>query len=100
MKANIRTCNSAFENGSCVGGYHEIHIVHYLSSTDHLIATIDSIIRNNLLYGCKDVVLEEVHVVCDSKCTVEYINRHIKHIFRYPNVKIFITFAESIWLEG
>lgn len=90
MKANVTTCNSMIENGECVGGYHELHEIRYLSGIEHLIATIDSIIKNNLLYGCKDTVLEDVIVACDDNNTVKYIAEHCNDIFRYPNVKVSI----------
>ena len=74
----IMTCNSMYKDGECVGGYHEIHRINYLQNSQHLIATIDSIIKNNLLYGCNNTVLEEVSVSCgDSKITDE-INEHYK----------------------
>ena len=41
----IVTCNSMYEDGECVGGYHEIHRINYLQSVNHIIASIDSIIK-------------------------------------------------------
>lgn len=41
----IMTCNSMYKDGECVGGYHEIHRINYLQNSQHLIATIDSIIK-------------------------------------------------------
>ena len=72
----IYTANSSYENGKCVGGYHEIHKIKYLQNIDHLIATIDSIIKNNLLYGCNDTVLESVIVSCDNPLIANSINEH------------------------
>ena len=72
----IMTCNSIYKNGECVGGYHEIHKINYLQNMQHLIATIDSIIKNNLLYGCEDTVLEEICVSCEDQKTEEEINNH------------------------
>lgn len=72
----ILTCNSVYQNGECVGGYHEIHKINYLQNMQHLIATIDSIIKNNLLYGCEDTVLEEICVSCGDQEIEEEINSH------------------------
>ena len=72
----IYTSNSAYENGKCVGGYHEIHKINYLQNAKHLIATIDSIIKNNLLYGCDDTVLEFVTATCDDQKVVDEVNKH------------------------
>lgn len=72
----IMTCNSAYKNGECVGGYHEIHKINYLHNVQHLISTIDSIIKNNLLYGCEDTVLEEICVSCEDQKMEEEINNH------------------------
>ena len=54
----ILTCNSMYKDGECVGGYHEIHKINYLQNVNHLIASIDSIVKNNLLHGCDDTILE------------------------------------------
>ncbi len=78
MNVEIMTCNSKYVNGQCVGGYHEIHNINFLQNTDHIIATIDSIIKNNLLHGCDDTVLEEVVVSCSD----EKINNEINSRYR------------------
>lgn len=72
----IFTSNSTYENGTCVGGYHEIHKVSYLQNTQHLIVTIDSIIKNNLLYGCDNTVLEDITVSCDDQKVVDEVSKH------------------------
>ena len=41
----IFTSNSTYENGVCAGGYHEIHKINYLQNSQHLIATIESIVK-------------------------------------------------------
>lgn len=74
----IMTCNSIYKEGECVGGYHEIHRINFLQNTQHLTATIDSIIKNNLLYGCDDTVLEEIHVSSEDKDMIDEINKHYK----------------------
>ena len=94
MKAEIITCNYMYENGKCVGGYHETHKVSYISGTSHLIATIDSIIKNNLLYGCSDTILKSVMVGCDDHNAVGYISQHREHIFNYPNINVSIALQQ------
>ena len=74
----ILTCNSMYKDGECVGGYHEIHKINYLQNVNHLITTIDSIVKNNLLYGCDDTVLESVSVSCSDKIVINLINDHYK----------------------
>lgn len=72
----IFTSNSMYENGKCVGGYHEIHNINYLQNTQHLIATIESIIKNNLLYGCDDTVLEDIIVSCDDSKVISEVDKY------------------------
>ena len=74
----IMTCNSMYKDGKCVGGYNEIHKINYLQNTQHLIATINSIVKNNLLYGCNSTVLEEVSVSCGDPKITDEINEHYK----------------------
>ena len=74
----IITCNSMYKDGKCVGGYNEIHKINYLQNTQHLIATINSIVKNNLLYGCNNTVLEEVSVSCEDQKIIDEINEHYK----------------------
>lgn len=88
MKADVMTFNSMYKDGEIVGGYHEIHNIAFLSNTEHLIATVDSIIKNNLLYGCDDTVLERVYVGCDDLNAVEYIIKHCDDIFHYRDVGV------------
>ena len=84
----IFTSNSAYENGVCVGGYHEIHKINYLRNTQHLIATIESIVNNNLMYGCDNTVLEDVTVSCDNQKVIDEINKHFYG--RCGKVKVYV----------
>lgn len=84
----IMTCNSMYKNGECIGGYHEIHVINYLQNTNHLIATIDSIIDNNILYGCDDTVLDGVCISCDDKNVANAIDNHYKGFYREVKVNI------------
>ena len=74
----ILTCNSMYQDGECIGGYHEIHKINYLQNIKHLIATIDSIVKNNLLYGCDDTILESVSVSCSDEYITNLLNEHYK----------------------
>ena len=72
----IITCNSKFENGKCIGGYHEIHKINVLKNFKHLVSTVNNIISNNIIYGCDDTILEEILVQsCDDKI-VDKINEY------------------------
>lgn len=76
----ILTCNSIHKDGECIGGYHEIHKINYLQNINHLIATIDSIVKNNLLYGCDNTVLESISVSCSDKYIIDLLNEHYKEL--------------------
>lgn len=81
MKVTIITANSMYKNNQCIGGYHEIHEVNYLQNVEYVIATINSIIKNNLMYGCVDTVLESVEVLCENTATQIYIEEYFKNSF-------------------
>ena len=86
----IMTCNSMYKDGECVGGYHEIHKINYLQNSQHLIATIESIVKNSLMYGCGDTVLEDVTVSCDDQKVVNEVNKHFND--RCGKVKVHVEF--------
>ena len=86
----IMTCNSMYKDGECVGGYHEIHKINYLQNSQHLIATVESIVKNNLLYGCDDTILEDVTVSCDNQKVIDEINKYFNG--RCGNVKVYVEF--------
>lgn len=91
----IHTCNSVYENGEVVGGYHENHRITYLQNANHVIATIDSIVKNNLLHGCNDTVLEDVIVSCNHHGTVEELREHYSNGF-VGKVKISIDYIFNL----
>lgn len=84
----IMTCNSMYKDGECVGGYHEIHKINYLQNINHLIVTIDSIVKNNLLYGCDDTVLESVSVSSRDKDVIDLLNEHYKGLCGKVKIEI------------
>lgn len=96
INAEIITSNPKFVDGKVVGGFHATTVVSMLSSTEHLIATIDSVIKNNLLYECNGgIVLEDVMIGCNDHGAVDYINNHRDVLFNYPNVRISICVDEN-----
>lgn len=86
----ILTSNATYENCECVGGYHEIYKINYLQNAQHLIATVESIIKNNLLYGCGDTVLEYVMVSCDDNKVVDEVGKHFNG--HCGKVKVYVEF--------
>ena len=77
-QVDIITCNSYYENGVISGGYHEIHTIKYFQNIQHLIANIDAVVANNLLYGCEDTVLEGISVCCKDKTVCNALTEHYK----------------------
>ncbi len=82
--------NSICKNGKSIGGRHEIHKISYLCSLQHIIATIDSIIKNNLLYSWQDEVLDSVEVYCNEKDIVDEISAYYKN--NSEKVKVYVYF--------
>ena len=78
MTAKIMTINSAYKNGRLIGGYNEIHDIKFLSSYDHLFATIESIVKNNLFYGCDDAVLTDIWITVPTKKDMVAVTDHFK----------------------
>ena len=87
----VRTSNSMYKDGEEVGGYHEIHIMYYQQNIKHIIANIDSIIANNLLYGCEDTVLEDVTISCRNLSIIDQLVAHYGD--RIGKVKINCEYA-------
>ena len=86
----IFTSNSTYENGVCAGGYHEIHKINYLQNSQHLIATIESIVKNNIMYGCDNTVLEDITVLCDNQKVIDEINKYFTG--RCGDVNVYVEF--------
>lgn len=92
----IMTCNAKYENGEVVGGYHEIHEVKYINGAKHIIATIESIIANNLLYKNDLTVLEAVNV----ECTKSLVNPLSNYFTGYSPAGVKIYVSELMELGG
>lgn len=89
MNVEVRTCNSIYESGECVGGYYETHIAKCLSDVKHIIATVESIVKNNLLYGCTDTVLEEIQISCED---IE-ISKELENYFQRFPIKVLVEYV-------
>ena len=76
----IITSNSLMRDGEYVKAYHEIHEINHLSNIDHVIATVESMIQNNLKYKNDDTVLTDVYVSCTNddftKAVVDYYKKN------------------------
>ena len=53
-------------DGEYVKAYHEIHEINNLQNVDHIIATVNSVVHNNLLYKNDDTVLTDVFISCSN----------------------------------
>lgn len=84
----VLTYNSMYNGEKCVGGYHEIHEIKNLQNIKHLIATIDSIVKNNLLYGCDETMLESISVFCGDKSIIDVLNKHYKGFCGKVKIKV------------
>lgn len=58
----LSTINSSYKNEELISTYNEIHEILGLQSIDHIYATIESIVRNNLKYSNHDIKLESITV--------------------------------------
>lgn len=87
MRIQIFTCNDVFQNNKYKESYHEIHEIDNIYCLDHIIATIDSIVSNNLRFKTKDTKLNSVIISGDN---MEMINEVINHYENNkPEVDIF-----------
>ena len=68
-------------DGEYVKAYHEIHEINNLSNADHIIATVDSVIHNNLKFKNDDTVLSDVFISCSNE---NYQREVIKHFSLNP----------------
>jgi ribosomal protein S3AE len=78
------------KDNDCVGGYHEIHEIKGLKNPMHIIATVTSIISNNIQYKDDDTVLKAVYIsfIDDNESMEEEVMDYFKNIYPYKNVEI------------
>lgn len=76
----IITNNVLLKDGECVGGYHEIHEIHNLMNPKHIIATVKSVVDNNLLFKDDDTTLTDVYVsfIDNNEKMEEEVINHFK----------------------
>ena len=77
----IITSNSLMRDGEYVKAYHEIHEINNLSNVDHIIATVESVIHNNLKFKNDDTVLSDVFISCSDD---DFKREVLKHFFLNP----------------
>ena len=89
IKAKIMTGNAKSIDGKVAEVFSTTIIAEMLSNTDHLIATINSVIKNNLLYECKDgIKLVMVIIYCNDHDAANYIREHLDVLFGYSGAQI------------
>lgn len=68
-------------DGEYVKAYHEIHEINHLSNVNHIIATVKSVILNNLKFKNDDTVLSDVFISCSNE---DYEREVIKYFSLNP----------------
>ena len=91
MRIQVVTCNTVREGGKYKDSYHEIHEIDNLKNTEHIIATVKSIVLNNELFKDSNVTLDSV-IVSGSDYGV--INKVID-FFNMQQSKVSIMGAET-----
>lgn len=91
MKVVITTCNTLYKKHEVVGGYSEIHKINYISNIKHLIATVESVVVNNITYKNDSTVLDAILIECDD---TEMVNALIKYYdkFSIPNISVTVDY--------
>ena len=77
----IITSNSLMRDGEYVKAYHEIHEINHLSNVSHIIASVESVIHNNLKFKNDDTVLSDVFISCSNE---DYQREVLKHFSLNP----------------
>lgn len=65
-------------DGEYVKGYHEMHEIHNISNADHIIATIESVIENNIKFKNDDTVLTDVFISCTDEDIEKQVIKYFK----------------------
>ena len=53
-------------DGEYVKAYHEIHEINHIQNVEHIIATVNSVVHNNLLYKNDETTLTDVFISCSN----------------------------------
>lgn len=75
----IITSNSLIRDGEYVKAYHEIHEINHIQNINHIIATVDSVVHNNLLYKNDDTTLTDVFISCSDDQFQKLVIDHYKN---------------------
>ena len=65
-------------DGEYVKGYHEIHEIHNIKNVDHIIATVKSVIENNIKFKNDDTVLTDVFISCTDEDIENEVIKYFK----------------------
>lgn len=97
LKAKLITYNTIRnDDGVIVGGYHEVHNIKCLQNIEHLVANICDVIKNNLLYGCRDTVLEAVECAVNDMNVAKFIKENSKTLFMGFELEFIIGFDPNL----
>ena len=84
----VITCNSLIKDGKYVKGYHEIHEINCAHNVNYMIATINSIVKNNLLFKEDDTKLTDVFISCSNEEFTKAVIDHYKILPLKNGIKI------------
>ena len=91
----VKYVDSIINDNKYKESYHEIHEIDNIYCLDHIIATIDSIVSNNLRFKTKDTKLNSVIISGDN---MEMINKVISH-YENNNSEVDIFGAETAYMN-
>lgn len=89
-KIIITTNNSDYNiDGKCIGGYNEIHSIKRLSSEEHLIETVKSIIQLNITYTKSK--LDDIIISLPFSCPYNILNiqQALQDICEEHNISVY-----------
>ena len=78
MRIQIVTCNSVYENGVYIKGFHEIHEIDNLQNKEHIVATIKPIVANNIFFKPENATLDMVIISGNNVSIIEKVVDHFK----------------------
>jgi hypothetical protein len=89
----ITTINQAKNNK---GGYHEIHKINFLGSSEHAFASIQNVITNNKIFGDSDCYLVAVEVICSNPNVYKYLMEQYSNSSDIP-MSIILSNESEVW---
>lgn len=94
MRVIITTFNVLYKNYEVVEGYSEVHEINRISNIKHLIATIESVVTNNITYKNDKTVLNAIIVSCDDDKVCDVLIKYYD-AFQIPNVSVTIDYLHE-----